>query len=134
MKPEPINFSIVIPTWNRASPLLQLLSSIVAQQYPANKIEIIVVDSFSTDETAEIVKLFLRNHPEYRLKYLNTEINTGDDDETYYFDQYDEECLHNIIETQRKIIEYQKKHNHHKLFQQLTRCNGRLLLTFHPVN
>lgn len=41
---------------------------------------------------------------------------TNNDDEQFYFDHYDEEALFNIINTQRKIIEYQKKHNHNKLF------------------
>ena len=49
-------------------------------------------------------------------KYLDKEINNGDKDEEYYFDHYDEEGLSNIIDTQKKIIEYQKKHNHNKLF------------------
>ena len=52
-------------------------------------------------------------------KYLDKEINNGDKDEEYYFDHYDEEGLFNIIDTQKKIIEYQKKHNHNKLFSVL---------------
>ena len=48
-------------------------------------------------------------------KYLDKEVNDGYKDDTFYFDHYDEEGL-KIIDTQRKIIEYQKKHNHHKLF------------------
>jgi len=46
-------------------------------------------------------------------KYLDKEINNGEDEISYF---YDEEGLSNIIDTQRKIIEYQKKHNHNKLF------------------
>ena len=49
-------------------------------------------------------------------KYLDKEINNGDKDEIFYFDHYDEEGLSNIIDTQIKIIEYQKKHTHNKLF------------------
>ena len=41
---------------------------------------------------------------------------TNNDEEQFYFDHYDEDALFNIIDTQRKIIEYQKKHNHNKLF------------------
>ena len=48
-------------------------------------------------------------------KYIEKEINANDD-EQFYFDHYDEDALSNIINTQRKIIEYQKKHNHNKLF------------------
>ena len=46
---------------------------------------------------------------------ISKEISNKDDEE-FFFDHYDEEALLNIINTQRKIIEYQKKHNHNKLF------------------
>ena len=49
-------------------------------------------------------------------KYIEKDI-PNNDNEVFYFDHYDEEALSNIIDTQRKIIEYQKKHNHKKLFQ-----------------
>ena len=53
-------------------------------------------------------------------KYLDKEVNDSEDQgDTFYFDHYDEEGLFKIIDTQRKIIEYQKKHNHHKLFSVL---------------
>jgi len=47
--------------------------------------------------------------------YINKNI-TNNDDEEYYFNNFNEDALSNIINTQRKIIEYQKKHNHKKLF------------------
>lgn len=47
--------------------------------------------------------------------YINKNI-TNDENEQMYFNNFDEEALSNIINTQRKIIEYQKKHNHKKLF------------------
>ena len=46
---------------------------------------------------------------------INKEISNNDN-EQFFFDHYDEEGLNNIITTQRKIIEYQKKQNHNKLF------------------
>jgi len=50
-------------------------------------------------------------------KYLDSDVNTSEDKyDKFYFDHYEEEALFNIIDTQRKIIEYQKKHNHNKLF------------------
>ena len=41
------------------------------------------------------------------------------DDEKFYFCEYDAEALSKIIDTQRKIIEYQKKENYKKLLQVL---------------
>ena len=37
--------------------------------------------------------------------------------EPIYFDSFDEEALHNIISTQRKITEHMKKQNHKSLYQ-----------------
>ena len=51
------------------------------------------------------------------INYLDKEINNSDDkDDEFYFDHYNESALFNIINTQKKIIEYQKKNNHHKLY------------------
>ena len=38
------------------------------------------------------------------------------DEEPIYFDHYNPEALHKIIDSQHKVIEYQKKQNHKKLF------------------
>ena len=53
------------------------------------------------------------------VKDMITKEITNNDDEQFYFDHYNEEALLNIINTQRKIIEYQKKQNHNKLFSVL---------------
>jgi cellulose synthase/poly-beta-1,6-N-acetylglucosamine synthase-like glycosyltransferase len=50
--------SVIVPARNEASAIAQLLSSLQNQSYPKNCFEIIVVDDFSTDETAAIVKGF----------------------------------------------------------------------------
>ncbi|MEO6197796.1 MAG: glycosyltransferase family A protein [Dehalococcoidia bacterium] len=47
--------SVIVPTRNRADSLRQLLHSLSAQVYPAARIEVIVVDNESTDETEMIV-------------------------------------------------------------------------------
>lgn len=48
-----INFTVVIPLYNKAKHILRALESVAQQQYPAN--EIIVIDDGSTDEGASIV-------------------------------------------------------------------------------
>ena len=48
------SISIIIPTFNSARSLDQCLESIRAQDYPPDKIEIIIVDAGSTDGTLEI--------------------------------------------------------------------------------
>lgn len=53
-------------------------------------------------------------------KYIESEMKVQHtEDEPIYFDHYDPEALYTIINTQQKVIEYQKKQNHKKLFSVL---------------
>ncbi len=60
--PSPIPFhpfvSIVIPVYNRAAEIAECLESLAALRYPRSKLEIIVVDDASKDESAAVVKRF----------------------------------------------------------------------------
>ncbi|MGB5943435.1 MAG: glycosyltransferase family A protein [Leeuwenhoekiella sp.] len=64
--------SIIIPTYNRAKKLIPCLESIFNQTYP--NIEVILVDDGSTDNTCDIVQLYVdsidRNS---NYKYINQE-------------------------------------------------------------
>ncbi len=59
MKQSPRPFvSVIIPTYNRAERLRATVESFIAQQYPSDRFEIILVDNASTDDTpAEIERL-----------------------------------------------------------------------------
>ena len=50
-------------------------------------------------------------------KYISETINKADEEPNFYYDSYDPENLEAIIDSQTKIVEYQKKHNHKKIFQ-----------------
>lgn len=52
------SISIVIPTYNSERTLAQCLESIARQDYPREKIEIIIADGGSRDKTLEIAKKF----------------------------------------------------------------------------
>lgn len=50
--------SVIIPARNEERNLPVLLEALQQQSYPANLFEVIVVDDFSTDQTADIVRYF----------------------------------------------------------------------------
>ena len=53
-----IDFSIAIPAFNEERDLVDCLKSIEMQNYPKDKIEVIVVDNYSKDNTIKIAKSF----------------------------------------------------------------------------
>jgi glycosyltransferase involved in cell wall biosynthesis len=59
-------FSIIIPTYNRASFLFKTLKSILTQQF--QNFEVIIVDDGSTDNTKDVLREMLDNDP--RIKYF----------------------------------------------------------------
>ena len=63
-----LSISFVIPTLNAAGPLKKCLNSIAIQKYPKNKIEIIVSDGGSTDDTIKIAKKYGAIIVENKLK------------------------------------------------------------------
>ncbi len=62
-----ISVSIIIPMYNAAGFVGRCLESVVQQDYPAEQIEVIVVDGASTDASAAIVQNFIRDNPHVRL-------------------------------------------------------------------
>ncbi|MFB0561865.1 MAG: glycosyltransferase [Candidatus Lokiarchaeia archaeon] len=66
------SISIVIPTFNSERTLAQCLESIVGQDYPREKIEIIIADGGSKDKTLEIAEKFEVD------KMLHNPLRTGE--------------------------------------------------------
>lgn len=54
---KPVRFSIVIPTYNSATTIINTLESISDQQWPS--VEVLVIDAASQDRTVELVKAFV---------------------------------------------------------------------------
>jgi len=67
-----LKVSIIIPTFNRTEYLTQAIDSALKQDYP--DLEVIVCDNASTDNTPEIIKIYLNNH---RFKYYRNKQNIG---------------------------------------------------------
>jgi cellulose synthase/poly-beta-1,6-N-acetylglucosamine synthase-like glycosyltransferase len=63
--------SICIPAYNEEKNIEETLNSVLQLDYPKDKIEIIVVNDGSTDNTANIVKNIIKNDREGRIRLLN---------------------------------------------------------------
>ena len=55
--PHRPSFAIVIPTFNRAGPLENAITSVINQDY-SGPIELIIIDALSTDNTPTILNRF----------------------------------------------------------------------------
>lgn len=59
--------TVVIPVLNEAAAIHSSLSAVLAQDYPADCLEILVVDGGSTDSTVALVQDLAQRHPGIRL-------------------------------------------------------------------
>ncbi len=64
------SISLIIIFRNEENNLLNLLESILNQNYPKSKMEIILVDDSSIDKGLELVRNFQKQNPELKLKLL----------------------------------------------------------------
>lgn len=63
MSAPSIKVTVAIPTYNRADFLRQTLAGIVAQQFPRDHFEVLVIDNNSRDHTRAVVEEFASAHP-----------------------------------------------------------------------
>lgn len=78
----PPRVSVILPCRNEARYIGPCLDSILAGAYPADRLEILVVDGNSTDETRKLVKEYAARHPQVRLldnvaRIVPTALNIG---------------------------------------------------------
>lgn len=67
-------FSIIIPTYNRASVINETIESVLNQDYP--EWEVLIIDDHSTDNTEEIIRPY--SEKDARIKFIkNTEGKKG---------------------------------------------------------
>ena len=72
------SFTVIIPARNEASNIKTCVESILAQDYPKDAFEIIVIDDFSEDDTAFIVDALHSQHPQVRLLKLADHLKEGE--------------------------------------------------------
>lgn len=90
-KPVPINneftpgITVIIPCFNEETWIEQTIVSCVNQDYPIDKLEVLVVDDCSTDRSAEVIQATIerlerenpRFHIKERVKYIPSPQNGG---------------------------------------------------------
>jgi glycosyltransferase involved in cell wall biosynthesis len=77
MNNKPV-LSISIPTYNRAPKLIEALDSILAQDdFERSRVEIIISDNCSTDNTRQVVEKYQKKYN--FIKYYKNDINKGID-------------------------------------------------------
>jgi cellulose synthase/poly-beta-1,6-N-acetylglucosamine synthase-like glycosyltransferase len=71
-------FTVIIPARNEAANIKACVDSILAQDYPKEAFEIIVIDDFSEDDTAFIVNALSQQYPQVRLLKLADHCKDGE--------------------------------------------------------
>lgn len=73
--------SVIIPVRNESQNILLLLEDLLAQEYPKDLLEIIIVDDHSEDNTVELVQSI--NSPQVKLLELQKILHTDDIQSAY---------------------------------------------------
>jgi len=74
----PLKLSIIIPVYNEAATVANLLDKVLAVVLPQFMTkELIVVNDCSTDGTAQTIQTYLTNHPGVPITLLEHEVNMG---------------------------------------------------------
>ncbi|MCF6169991.1 MAG: glycosyltransferase family 2 protein [Bacteroidales bacterium] len=70
--------SIIIPAYNEAPTIHLILDKVLAVQLIGRfSKELIIVNDFSTDQTAEVVNDYIQNHPGHDIRFFEQEKNMG---------------------------------------------------------
>ncbi len=64
-------FTVIVPAYNEEASIFKTLESLVNLDYPLEKVEIIVVNDGSKDQTPKIVEEFIKEHPAHKIILLN---------------------------------------------------------------
>jgi len=69
--------AIIVPTYNEAGLIRSKLDDIASQDYPKELVEIIVVDSASTDSTPSIVREWIESRREFKVVLIEEGVRRG---------------------------------------------------------
>ena len=63
--------SVIVPCYNERATILKLLDGILSQTYPRERLEVIISDGFSTDDTRAVIGAFQAQHPDLALSIVD---------------------------------------------------------------
>ena len=69
--------SVIMPMFNEEKTADACVRSILTQDYPSDRIEILVIDGASSDRSAEIVAALQEAHPNLRLVHNPKRLTVG---------------------------------------------------------
>lgn len=69
--------SVIVPTYNEANVIRFKLENLAKVNYPKNLMQIVVVDSNSEDQTANIVYDFIKQHPKCDIRLIKQNKRIG---------------------------------------------------------
>lgn len=76
LKEKP-TITLAIPAFNEEKTIAKTVQSIIQSDYPADKIEIIIVDDCSKDNTSRKAEELIAQNPAYKIRLLRHEQNKG---------------------------------------------------------
>ncbi len=126
--------SAIICTYNREFFLNKSLASLIQQSLKPEDFEIIIVDNNSTDGTADLVKKFQIENPNYSIHYIlekrqglsfarNTGWRTARSNYVYYLDDDGVASLE-LLETFLHLFESHES---------LAACGGKIIVDYDPI-
>jgi len=69
--------SIIIPVHNEESVIWSKLENVSKVSYPKEKMEVVIADDASEDNTVEIVKRFMKENPQLKIKVVSQGLHLG---------------------------------------------------------
>lgn len=71
-----INVSVIIPNYNYGRYIEECINSVIESEFDHSKVEIVIVDDASTDNSIEVIKNII-NSTEVKIKLINKSCNSG---------------------------------------------------------
>ena len=68
--------TVVMPVYNESASIQMSLAAILSQDYPADRIEVLIADGRSEDATVDRVRRVMAGNPERRIRVLNNPLRT----------------------------------------------------------